>query len=52
MKYLLTVVIPTYNRANDLKECLSYVIPQVLPYKDKVHIYIYQIMHLLMTRHV
>lgn len=40
MKYLLTVVIPTYNRANDLKECLSYVIPQVLPHKDKVHIYI------------
>lgn len=40
MKYLLTVVIPTYNRAQDLEECLSYVIPQVLPYKNKVHIYI------------
>lgn len=40
MKYLLTVVIPTYNRANDLKECLSYVIPQVMAHKDKVHIYI------------
>ena len=40
MKYLLTVVIPTYNRAKDLKECLSYVIPQVMAHKDKVHIYI------------
>lgn len=40
MNYLLTVVIPTYNRAKDLKECLSYVIPQVMAHKDKVHIYI------------
>lgn len=40
MKYLLTVVIPTYNRAKDLQECLSYVIPQVMAHKDKVHIYI------------
>lgn len=40
MNYLLTVVIPTYNRAKDLQECLSYVIPQVMAHKDKVHIYI------------
>lgn len=40
MKYLLTVAIPTYNRSQDLKECLSYVVPQILPYKDQVHIYI------------
>ena len=40
MKYLLTVIIPTYNRSHDLCECLSYVIPQVLLHKDRVHIYI------------
>ena len=37
---LLTIIIPTYNRCNDLEICLSYVIPQVKQYKDKVHIYI------------
>lgn len=37
---LLTIIIPTYNRCNDLETCLSYVIPQVKKYKDKVHIYI------------
>jgi glycosyltransferase involved in cell wall biosynthesis len=36
----LTVVIPTYNRCNDLDVCLHYVVPQVEPYKDRVHIYI------------
>lgn len=40
MKPLLTIIIPTYNRENELQECLSHVIPQILPYKDKVHIYI------------
>lgn len=39
-QHFLTVVIPTYNRCDDLKVCLSYVIPQVEEYKDKVHIYI------------
>lgn len=38
--HLLTIVIPTYNRCEDLRTCLSYVIPQVLSFKDKVHIYI------------
>mgnify|MGYP000241246436 FL=1 len=40
MKYLLTVVIPTYNRADILSTTLSFVIPQVLEHKDEVHIYI------------
>lgn len=40
MKYLLTVVIPTYNRAETLRTTLSFVIPQVLEHKDEVHIYI------------
>lgn len=39
-KYLLTVVIPTYNRAETLRTTLSFVIPQVLAHKDEVHIYI------------
>lgn len=39
-KYLLTVVIPTYNRADILSTTLSFVIPQVLEHKDEVHIYI------------
>lgn len=39
-KCLLTVVIPTYNRAETLRTTLSFVIPQVLEHKDEVHIYI------------
>lgn len=39
-KYLLTVVVPTYNRAETLRTTLSFVIPQVEAHKDDVHIYI------------
>lgn len=39
-KYFLTVVIPTYNRAETLRTTLSFVIPQVVAHKDEVHIYI------------
>jgi len=39
-KYLLTVVIPTYNRADTLATTLDFVIPQVLEHRDEVHIYI------------
>lgn len=39
-KYILTVVIPTYNRAETLRTTLSFVIPQVVAHKDEVHIYI------------
>ena len=39
-KYVLTVVIPTYNRAETLRTTLSFVIPQVVAHKDEVHIYI------------
>lgn len=37
---LLTIVIPTYNRAEELEECLSCIAPQVYDNKDFVHIYI------------
>lgn len=36
----LTIIIPTYNRSRQLSECLDVLVPQVLPYKDEVHIYI------------
>ena len=39
-KYLLTVVVPTYNRAEILRMTLNFLIPQVLDHKDEVHIYI------------
>lgn len=37
---LLTIIIPTYNRCDDLRTCLDYVVPQVEQNKNRVHIYI------------
>lgn len=37
---LLTIIIPTYNRAEELDECLSCIAPQVYDNIDLVHIYI------------
>lgn len=39
-KIILTIIIPTYNRAEELNECLSCIVPQVFEYKDIVSIYI------------
>ena len=38
--YFLTIVIPTFNRAEKLRRCLSYLLPQVSSYKKDVHVYI------------
>lgn len=39
-KHFLTIVIPTYNRAEDLDFCLGQVLPQVSANADRAHIYI------------
>ncbi len=40
MKKKLIIIIPTYNRCEDLRLCLSFVMPQVEAYKDNVSVYI------------
>ena len=37
---LLTIIIPTYNRAEELQDCLSCIAPQVYAHKESVQIYI------------
>lgn len=37
---LLTIVIPTFNRCEQIKENISLTIPQVMEYQDKVRIYV------------
>ncbi len=39
-KPILSIAIPTYNRAKELQECLDSVIPQVLELKESVEIFI------------
>lgn len=37
---LLTIIIPTYNRCQQVKENLNLILPQVLKYQDFVRIYV------------
>ena len=37
---LLTIIIPTYNRGEILKENLAYLLPLIRPYSDKISVYV------------
>ena len=37
---LLTIIIPTYNRGKILKENLTYLLPLIRPYSDKISVYV------------